>query len=171
MSYARPYLDSSVFIAFFKGTEIALGTTVDRAPIAKHVIKNADAGKYPIVTSTLTIAEVHRRRGWTKLDEKQSADILDYFEMDFITLVEVDRAISEEAHRICRDYNARPNDGIHIASAIRAGCDVLLVWDARFEAIRHPGIKIEQPRMLGQTRLDLKTEGKANLRVVKSDRT
>ena len=165
MSYKLPYVDSSVFIAFLKGKEIDLKTNIDRAPIAKHVLKDAEDGKYSVITSTLTIAEVHKRRGWEKLTEDQSVDILDYLESDFIIYVEVDRAIAEAAHHICQDYGSRPNDGIHIASAIRAKCDVLLVWDDKFEAIKHPQITIEQPRILGQTKLFDKS--KTKLRAVK----
>ena len=153
MSYKQPYCDSSVFIAFFKGIEIDAKTNIDRAPIAKHVFADAEDGKYQIVTSTLTIAEVHKKRGWQALTQDQSADILDYFENDFIMFVEIDRALAEQAHRIAQQHGARPNDAIHIAAAIRAKCDVLLVWDDRFEKIQHPAIKIEQPKMLGQLKL------------------
>ena len=62
----------------------------------RHVLKDAEAYKYQIITSTLTIAEVHKRRGWETLTSVQSVDILDYLENDFITYVELGREISEE---------------------------------------------------------------------------
>jgi predicted nucleic acid-binding protein len=168
MSYKQPYLDSSVFIAFFKGKEIDLKTNEDRAPIARRILRDAEDGKYSVITSTLTIAEVHKRKGWDKLTETQSVDILDYLENDFITFVEVDRAIADAAHRICREYGSRPNDGIHIASALRAKSEVLLVWDDKFEAIKHPQILIEKPRIYQGSIFDnMSVPSKPKLKAVK----
>ncbi len=51
---------------------------------------------------------------------------------DSKSLVEVDRNIGEAANKLCvrfSDNRLRPADAIHLASALRAGCDVLLTWD------------------------------------------
>ncbi len=44
---------------------------------------------------------------------------------------------------------------IHLACALRAGCDVLLSWDGPLTSIKHEKIRIEKPRMIGQARLPL----------------
>ena len=88
-------------------------------------------GHFRIITSYFTLAEVHKKRGHgvPALTDEQNGKILTYFENEFVTFVEVDRGIGEEANRLCqryRDYKLSPPDAIHLASAIRANCDVLL---------------------------------------------
>jgi hypothetical protein len=46
-----------------------------------------------------------------------------------------------------------PNDAIHLACALRAGCDVLLGWDNRFAKVTHPNIRLEEPQIIGQAEL------------------
>jgi len=127
--YTRPYLDSSVFIAWLRGETHTNG--VNRKAIADHILDEAKAGKYPIIISALTFAEVHKVKGDNKphLTVAEDEKILTYFEHEFFKVVDVDRTIGEEANRFCRLYNIKPNDAIHLACALRAKCDVLLFWD------------------------------------------
>ena len=145
--YRYPYLDSGVFIAWIKG-EVVKG--VDRGRIANHILCLAETGVFKICISSLTLAEVHKRRGSEPLDDKADERILAFFEHSYIDVVDVDREIGEQANRFCRQYGLRPNDSIHLACALRAGCDVLLAWDEDFKAVQHPNIRIEQPQILGQ---------------------
>jgi predicted nucleic acid-binding protein len=50
----------------------------------------------------------------------------------------------------------KPNDAIHLACALFAGCDVLLTWDHK-DLLKLqgtvPGIRIEAPQIFGQPRL------------------
>ncbi|MGH2370122.1 MAG: type II toxin-antitoxin system VapC family toxin [Chloroflexota bacterium] len=153
--YRRPYLESSVIIAWIKG-EVCDG--VDRADVVDHILYQAQRGAYRIYTSALTLAEVLHRRGSAPLDDQEDEDVLAFFEHDFIEVIDIDRLIGEEANRLCRRYGPRPNDGIHIASAIRAGCDVALFWDDRVTNKVVPGIRLEAPRKLGQQFLNLPDE-------------
>jgi predicted nucleic acid-binding protein len=146
--YTKPYLDSSVFIAWLRG-EVKDG--VDRHKIANHVLEEAQRGKYQIVISALTFAEVHKVKGDSKthLSNDEDERILAYFENDFFAVVTVDRIIGEEANRFCRTYNLKPNDAIHLACALRAKCDVLLLWDRQFlAAVTHTALRIEEPRII-----------------------
>lgn len=141
--YVRPYLDSSVFIAWLRGE-------AKRHEIVAHILDEAQKGKYPIIISALTFAEVHKVKGDGKshLTVEEDEKILAYFEHDFFRVVDVDRGIGEVANRFCRTYNVKPNDAIHLACALRAKCDVLLFWDRPFiEAVTHSAIRIEEPQI------------------------
>ena len=149
--YRYPYLDSSVFIAWLKG-EIADG--VDRKRVADHILRAAESGIHRICISALTIAEVHKKRGSKRLTEKEQTEILDFFERDYIDVMSVDRMIGKRAHIFCRDYALSPADAIHLACAIRGQCDVLLSWDDFLNAVNHPAIRCEEPKVTGQIEMD-----------------
>ena len=150
--YVKPYVESSVFISWIRGEKgvVTRDGIVDCASIAETVLKDAESGEYQVVTSHLTIAEVFKKKGATKLTDTENGAILKYFEQPFIVFVEVDRGIAEEANRLCRrfiDQKLSPNDAIHLASALRAGCDVLLTWDNLLLDVSHQGVRIECPRI------------------------
>jgi predicted nucleic acid-binding protein len=146
--YKYPYLDSSVFIGWIKGERIG-----DRKDIADHILKLAENGFFKICASALTLAEVHKKRGSIQLSEAEDNSILDFFEHEFIDIVDVDRMIGEQANKLCRQYPLQPNDAIHLACALKAKCDVLLTWDNPFVSVQHPDITIENPRKIGQLNL------------------
>lgn len=157
--YKKPYLESSVFIAWIKGEAIpqtnAEGKVVgfeNRADIAKHILGLAEAGQFHIYTSSITIAEVHKGSGPGPEVESRT---IDFFRNGFVKVIDVDRSIGESAHRFCRKYHLKPYDAVHLACALRAGCDVLLTWDSDLLNIRHDGIGISKPQAFGQAVLDL----------------
>lgn len=151
--YKKPYLDSSVFIALVKRE---IRGDVNRGEIAKHILDSAANGQFPIVTSTLTLAEVHKKRGMAStLSTAQDETILALFENEYVQLVDLDRLIGERANRLCREYDLLGNDAVHLASAMRAGCDVLLAWDHHLTDICRQDIRIEEPTMIGQQHLDI----------------
>ncbi len=144
-TYRQPYLDSSVFIAWIS-REVVKG--VDRRAIADSILKLAEDGAFPVFTSALTLAEVHKQRGRERITDDLGDRILAYFEHEFIRIIDVDRSVGEEAHRKCRQHGIYPNDAIHLVCAMRAGCEVLLAWDDRFGKVKEPNISIEEPQML-----------------------
>ena len=149
--YKYPYLDSSVFISWIKGENNING--IDRKDITDHILKLAERREFKICASALTLAEVHKKRGSSQLSDAEDESILDFFEHEFIDIVDVDRTIGEQANRLCRQYPLRPNDAIHLACALRAKCDVLLTWDGPLCSVKHPDIAIENPRKIGQLSL------------------
>lgn len=144
-TYRKPYFDSSVFIAWIKG-EVIKG--IERGVVAGSILTVAEHGDFQIYTSALTLAEVHKLRGGERLPSNLGDRILAYFEHDFIRIVDVDRNIGEQAHKKCREHGIYPNDAIHLVCAMKAGCEVLLAWDARFNKVKEPTIRIEEPQML-----------------------
>ncbi len=176
--YQKPYLDSSVFIGTIRHEVIERKETVFRPDVNKkgqpiqrqetiihrvesgkigaHILTLAQEGTFLVYTSSLTLAEVHKQRHQDQLSNEQDENILAFFEHDWIKLIDIDRRIGEQANEFCRTYGVYPNDAIHLACALRAGCDVLLTWDLDFvNAVQHSYISVEQPQALGQLRLEL----------------
>jgi len=142
-----------VFISFIKG-EKSQGPNQDGdgKAILESIIVAAKAGYFPIHTSALTIAEVHKRKPLPTLKDSECEDLSPYFRESYIQLIEVDREIAEMANHLCRIHKAAvgqkallPNDAIHIASAKHAGCDVLLTWDPDLLSQKIDGLRIECP--------------------------
>lgn len=150
--YRKPYAESSLFIAWIEG-EVVRG--IDRAAIGRHFLRLAQDGVYKVHTSTWTMAEVHKKRHSPALGAGNDEKVLRFFEHDFVELIVLDRMIGEEANRIAREHGLMPGDAVHVASALRAGCDCLLSWDDRLVGQTNVGIPVEYPRMLGQGSLPL----------------
>ena len=150
--YKNPYFDSSVFLGWIK-KEVVKG--VNRRTPADHILTLAEGGSMTIITSTLTLVEVHKLRSGPIIEEKDNGTLLKsferYLENEWIRLVDVDRRIGEEANSFCRQYGIYPNYAIHLACALRAKCDYLPAWDDRFSKVVHPDIKFDEPKITGQT--------------------
>jgi predicted nucleic acid-binding protein len=149
--YVRPYVDSSVFIAWLWG-EVA--KDVDRKAVGTHIFKQAERGLYKIYISAITLAEVHKKWKLPKLTAPQDMRLLAFFEHEYIEIVDVDREIGERANELCREFNLNPNDAIHVACALRARCEVLLAWDSDFMKVKLPSLRIEEPSIIGQLEID-----------------
>jgi predicted nucleic acid-binding protein len=154
--YKRPYIESSVFIAFIKGEMQGPNEDQDAKEILDSIISAAKAGLFKIVTSSLTIAEVFKKKNHPELTIQQNEDLRPHFREDYIVLVEVDREVGERANELCCILQAdeesgfkamRPNDAIHIAAAEKAECDVVLAWDPHFmsQSKRLTTVKLENP--------------------------
>jgi predicted nucleic acid-binding protein len=141
-----------------KGNEFEDDGT-DRADVAEHILLLAERGHFKVFISSLRLAEVYKPQGYDPLNPTQNQRLLDYFEHEFFELVIVDRDIGLEANRIAAMHGLNPNDAIHTACALRAGCDVVLTWDKRFLAKTAPGIGIERPEKRGQQIMDLRAPG------------
>ncbi|MBF0318615.1 MAG: PIN domain-containing protein [Nitrospirae bacterium] len=96
----------------------------------KEVIAKAEAGEIKIVTSVLTMAEVIYLNTKPKIDRRKSDEISCFFENEYIVLINVDRHIAESSRNLLWDYSAlRPNDAIHIASAIESEIPIVDTFD------------------------------------------
>lgn len=148
--YTNPYLDSSVFIAWIHKEKV---DGVDRFQIANHIIKGAERGEYPIWISALTLAEVHKlpRGGHPALTKEQDEMIIQFFQNEYFKVLPIDRDLGETANRFCREYSIHGNDALHLACALRAKCDALLVWDRPLvKAVKRNDIHVLEPQILGQ---------------------
>jgi predicted nucleic acid-binding protein len=146
--YKKPCFDSSVFIAGLGKGEICKG--IKRGVVFRFLWDKAKAGKFQIFISAIALAEVYKRKKRATVGEKTLDEFLEYVNEPFVQVIEVDREIGLKAHGLCRKYAAEklyPNDAIHLACAIRAGCDYLLAWDIPLIGISHPDILIAEPEI------------------------
>jgi len=91
------------------------------------------AGDLKIWTSSLTLAEVYKFKcdGPKALVADQDRLFEQYIESDFVVEVQVDHAIATLARRLCRRHPPlkKPNDGIHLASAVLSNVDEFHTFD------------------------------------------
>ena len=113
------------------------------------------SGVYRIYTATWTMAEVHKKRTVpaVTLSTENDLNVLALFEQEFFELIQLDREIGEDANRIAREKGLMPGDAVHVASALRAECDVLLSWDRHLVGKTDLGISAEYPQLIGQAQL------------------
>ena len=100
-----------------------------------------------------TYAECCKPRDGNPLNLQELDAIIEYLKNDQIyELVNVDRAIGLKTNELCRTYGVKPTDAIHLACALKVGCDVFLTWDSKLiQRAMVPGLSVEEPRILGQT--------------------
>lgn len=164
--YKKPYIDSDVWIGWIKNEKISkmvdgVLVTVERGEIGKHVLELAEQRVYPIFISPLTFAEVQKKKGQARLEDDENDNVIDYFQHDFVNVIPIDRSLGEHANKLCRTYEAErlsPNDAIHLACAIKAGCDVLLSWDGPLNLIECDEIRIENPQIWIPARIPIQED-------------
>jgi predicted nucleic acid-binding protein len=69
------------------------------------------------------------------------------FEWDWLKKVQLDQIVAAKAVELQRDYNLKPGDSVHAATAIRIKADVLQRWDRDFDKVKHI-ILVDDPKML-----------------------
>lgn len=140
------YWDSSCFICFLNRAE------AERRRICEDVLHHAQDRKIEIWTSTWTIVEVvnPKRKSLPtahKLSPAEISQIQAMFEWDWLKKVQLDQIIAANAVQLQRDYNLKPADSVHAATAIRIKADVLQRWDRDFDKINKL-ILVEEPQLL-----------------------
>jgi len=148
----KPYLDSSVFLAHIKQEKILCLGGKNRYEITSRIFNDAEADKFIIYTSTVTIAEVRRiKKAKKKLteDERKTVNVLfkKYMQHEWMYPIEVSREVAEKAQGLGATYSLTPIDSIHVASAILWECDMLLVWDKHTLLNKFPNGIIEGVRI------------------------
>jgi predicted nucleic acid-binding protein len=122
----RIYCDSCFFIAIFNNE-------LDRCGTCKQIIADAQSGRIQIVTSALTLAECVRPACDTTPNLKQGEDDLipEFFDYDFIEMVNVDYLIAYHARKlqIGIPKAIKPYDAIHLATATTEGVDMMFTYD------------------------------------------
>jgi len=144
--FKRPYLDSSVYISAIKGE----GAEPGRGDVSAQVLDLARQGNFVVVASTFVVAEVIKDRGRPELTGPEEAAIDGYLEHGFIQWVEVDLLIARKARDLSRQHKLKPGDAVHLATAIRGGCDQLLAWDGGFpNGMEIEGVTCNEPHLVG----------------------
>jgi predicted nucleic acid-binding protein len=144
------YWDTCIFIILLKKD-----SNDPRLEPCDDMVYKAGKGELTIVTSTITLTEVNRIDGSSKLPAAQSKLIFKFFQNEYIAIRPVDRRTAEMAHEYTRDYGLENMDAIHVASAVIAKAPVLYTYDEkkgkRRGLLRHhlqigaPALRIEKP--------------------------
>lgn len=119
----RIYWDACVWIAYIaRETAVPLrdGGTENRFAVCESTLNAAREGRYEIVTSCFTLAEVCKK---PSVRESPVDNLPGFFERSYILTVPVDFAIGRRAQamQVSGLVNLKPPDAIHLASALRAG--------------------------------------------------
>lgn len=107
----------------------------DRFDSLSYVIEEAKAGNVELWTSSFTLAEVYKRPCGAPEQSGLSADedaiFEDYILQSFVQRVQVDFEVGVLARRLLRKYPviAKPQDGIHLATALLNNVDELHTYD------------------------------------------
>jgi predicted nucleic acid-binding protein len=101
--------------------------------LCQSVLNAAMRGEVVIWTSSLTLAEVYKFKcdGPKSLAIEHDQLFEDYIASDFVIEVQVDHEIAVMSRRLCRSHAPlkKPNDGIHLASAVVNNIDEFHSFD------------------------------------------
>lgn len=149
------YWDSCVLLAFINDEE-------DRSDAVETMLEEAGGGRYEILTSAFTPAEVafseeEKEHG---LDDDVAAAIDQLWTVESpVTVVEFYPQIAHTARDLIREgrrhgLSLKPPDAIHLATAMRVDADEFHTYDEKLVAYSDlAGLKIvepepEQPRLV-----------------------
>jgi len=150
MALERRYFDSMIFIYIITGNP-------DFEPDCSAAVHAAEQGQFKLVTSTLTMIEVIKeKRGPHEPSFATQQKIADFFEQDYMLLVQPTRLIMTRARELCWKYgniSLEGNDAVHLVSALDAGCTTLYTYDKKLLQTAEPKIRVEKPNIQVQTPL------------------
>lgn len=149
--YERLYLDADVYLALIKGEP-------GRVEIARTLLRGGQQGQFRVVASTLLYAEVCGH-GEVRAATDQAA--VTRRSAPSLSMAPLSGSRStwwwrERARRLSRTQRLRGADAIHLASAIRARCDVLMTWNKNDFPIgqRVGQVEVREPFLFGQTTIE-----------------
>jgi predicted nucleic acid-binding protein len=123
-----------------------------RADNCRKLLDEAASGSYLAFTSAITLAEVTRRRHHpVTLEHRQKIER--FFENPYIQVVNADRFTVIRARELIWEHlSLRPNDAIHLASALRARCSLFYTYDTSLLELdeKVSGLRITEPVWAGQ---------------------
>jgi predicted nucleic acid-binding protein len=144
---SRRYWESSIFVALVKGER-------GRVDEPSKILADAAKGEVEIVTSAWTLAEVVKRPQEPLLSEDVERKIIDFFENEYIVVINLDRKVAEQARSISRQHGVKPKDAVHVATATVGKVEMLETWDdglTRLDGkIGDPPLVIRHPKWEGQ---------------------
>lgn len=146
------YWDSDAFLGYLAEEE-------DKYDACQSVLEAASQGRVLIVTSALTLAEVLFVKKGPRVPREKRELVELFFKSAFISVQNVTRYTSEQARNLVWDYNIRPKDALHVATALQLGAPVLNTFDKGL--LKHngkigtPALRIERPYEPGQANLQL----------------
>jgi len=105
------YWDSDCILGWLKAE-------VDKADICRGTLDKASNGELVIGISAISLIEVIKLKDRPHLRKEQETTISEFFENYFFKLFDVTRFLSEYARNLIWQYNLKPKDSIHVATAV-----------------------------------------------------
>jgi predicted nucleic acid-binding protein len=123
----RVYWDSCVWISF-------LNADADRVDNCAEAIRQARASEAEIWTSSLTVVEVMKAKcegEFLALEKEKDTAFENYIGQPFVVEVQVSHDIAIMARRLMRQHPVlkKPNDALHLATAVLYNCDEFHTYD------------------------------------------
>ena len=144
----RRYWDSTNFISLIAEDEPS------RAETCQRILEDAEQGTSQVVISALTIAEVIKPKGQPVLTEDAETTISNFFLHEYMLVYDLNRAIAEHARKLARQHGLRPNDAVHLATAIAAKVDVFETYNTNdFSGLEGIPFQIREPTWQGTPQL------------------
>ena len=152
----RIYLDANVFLTLFNRGEDSHTPEIGKTRLKTVVtlFQEAESGKIELFTSELTLAECPKSRH--QPEEWTSQKIADFFENQWLQVIEVDREVVLQSREIQASFTIKPLDALHLATAQLMGdIDAVFSYDAK-HIIKHgsvllPDIKVCEPQLYWTT--------------------
>jgi predicted nucleic acid-binding protein len=137
------YWDSDCFLAILKDNE------PEKTKLCRSVLREAEAGKVLIVTSSIAFIEVIKTKAKVNVEPAAEKKIQAFFEHSYISVRNVTPAVGRKARELIWKYGLRPRDSIHIATALLDNIPVLHAFDEDLLKLngRFPGLSICQPKI------------------------
>ena len=139
-----------MFLAFLRKESEPAARGLTRFELALRVFREGATGQRRLITSALAIAEVRRFDSAGRLSRIEEQHIINaLFSRAYIHVVDLTRPIAILAQSLGEEYNLRPADAAHLATALYSECDELLTWDTRFVLRVNrrplPGLRVSEP--------------------------
>jgi predicted nucleic acid-binding protein len=137
-SPSRVGWDSCAWIAYIQREKILdpkrQAVVEDRGAMCRRVLEAAEKGSIEIIVSALCLVEVLARNRTSDIDDQR---VRDFFDNDYILLVNVDKQIADFARRLMLAGHAglKPPDVAHLATACIANVDEFHTFDDRLLAL------------------------------------
>ena len=127
------YWDACSWIALIQDEIVTLrdGSIERRGQMCRTVLEAAKAKKFEIFTSAFSLAEVNKTHSAGEVNTQDK--LKDFFENDFIIIVELDRFAGELARDLMQSgfVGLKPPDATHLSSAALSGVDEMHTFDQK----------------------------------------
>lgn len=148
----RRYWDSCAFLGILLGEE-------DKVPLCTPVLEAAEAGDLTVVTSAITLAEVIKTKGQSRIKDDGEKKVREFFQHRWIVVVECDRRTAEFARQLMWEHEALDHkDAIHVATALQAQVMQLDTFDEPLIKLSgqlgNPALVIGRPNLPQQMPLE-----------------
>lgn len=112
----------------------------------RSLMTAVDRGEVELVESTAILVEVRPHyEGDSEANARVRDDLLALLQSPHTRLVDVNTMVARKAGQLAADLGLKTWDAVHLATAILAGVDVLVVRDGKFPKDDYEGVWVTGP--------------------------